>query len=679
MTKISNLYSLTNYITANSSGNVVIATPTSGFALDVTGTGRFTGALTGTTVTFTNTYSNTSDMQIVANGNISGINIRSTQGGRLSIVEGFVAADTTSFLTSTGTNNPSVEAIRIANGTGAITFTSNITSNGNVISNGGVVASLNGGSIEVYNTGNSNYFDLKSVGGNFALRTNVGAGAVNALTIASGGAATFASSVTATQSLILNGTNPNFDLQNSGTTRFRAELDGSNFTYLSTFGANDMILRTNGTARLTLNGTTGAATFSSSVTASTFTSNLTSGVFLNNSSGGTNATQLRINNTSGDLRLGIESSTGATIQLGTLAYAAVFGNQANNATQFTTNGTARMTIISGGTVLVNATSQPGYGGVFPKLEVAQTSVSNTDGDGGTLALYGISSSAINTGAALVLGQAYSGTTTATGARVRSGKENATSGDFASYLALDTRPNGGGLTERMRITSGGTLQLGNGGAQNNVFRSLLEDTTNYSTQFYNSNNKNTFFIGGGSSIGYNEGALIALTGSDRYGTYTAGMVTIAAGNAVNNTSFGFIELKTANSVRMTISYNGNIGMPSTYGFTTSNAANLFIDSGAGLLYRSTSSLKYKTNVRNYDKGLDILSQMRPVYYEGIGVSDSNKTFAGLIAEEVHDLGLTEFVQYAEDGTPDALAYQNMVSLLIKGIQELSAKVTALENK
>lgn len=125
--------------------------------------------------------------------------------------------------------------------------------------------------------------------------------------------------------------------------------------------------------------------------------------------------------------------------------------------------------------------------------------------------------------------------------------------------------------------------------------------------------------------------------------------------------------------------GNVGMPATYGFTTSNAANLYIDSGAGLLYRSTSSLKYKTNVKDYDKRLDIVSQIRPVYYEGIGASDSGKVFAGLIAEEIHDLGLTEFVQYAEDGTPDALAYQNMVSLLIKGIQELSAKVTALENK
>ena len=131
-------------------------------------------------------------------------------------------------------------------------------------------------------------------------------------------------------------------------------------------------------------------------------------------------------------------------------------------------------------------------------------------------------------------------------------------------------------------------------------------------------------------------------------------------------------------RFSVSDNGNIGMPRTYGFTTSNAANLFIDS-SGLLYRSTSSIKYKTNVKNYDKGLDILSQMRPVYYNGNGDSDSGKTFAGLIAEEIHDLGLTEFVQYAQDGTPDALAYSNMVSLLVKGIQELKAELDTLKNK
>jgi hypothetical protein len=57
---------------------------------------------------------------------------------------------------------------------------------------------------------------------------------------------------------------------------------------------------------------------------------------------------------------------------------------------------------------------------------------------------------------------------------------------------------------------------------------------------------------------------------------------------------------------------------------------------------------------------------------------------LIAEEVDAAGLTEFVQYADDKTPDALSYGNMVSLCIKAIQEqqaliqsLTTRITALE--
>jgi len=39
------------------------------------------------------------------------------------------------------------------------------------------------------------------------------------------------------------------------------------------------------------------------------------------------------------------------------------------------------------------------------------------------------------------------------------KENATSGDYASYLGFATRINGGGVTERMRISSGGNVGIG----------------------------------------------------------------------------------------------------------------------------------------------------------------------------------------------------------------------------
>lgn len=69
------------------------------------------------------------------------------------------------------------------------------------------------------------------------------------------------------------------------------------------------------------------------------------------------------------------------------------------------------------------------------------------------------------------------------------------------------------------------------------------------------------------------------------------------------------------------------------------------------------------------------QLRPVTYKGN--NDGELVFGGLIAEEVHEAGLTEFVQYAEDGTPDALAYANMVSLAFKAIQEQQAIIEQLK--
>jgi len=118
------------------------------------------------------------------------------------------------------------------------------------------------------------------------------------------------------------------------------------------------------------------------------------------------------------------------------------------------------------------------------------------------------------------------------------------------------------------------------------------------------------------------------------------------------------------------FAGNIKVPSTYSLTTGTAANMHVDSN-GIFYRSTSSLKYKKEVRNYDKGLNEVMQLQPKYYKG--EDDGDIQFAGLIAEDVHDLGLTEFVQYADDGSPDALSYSHMIALLTKSIQEVNTRI------
>lgn len=118
----------------------------------------------------------------------------------------------------------------------------------------------------------------------------------------------------------------------------------------------------------------------------------------------------------------------------------------------------------------------------------------------------------------------------------------------------------------------------------------------------------------------------------------------------------------------------VGSP--YNNTTSNAANVYVAS-TGILYRSTSSLKYKENITPASFGLADVLKLKPVTFRQKGDA-SGQRFAGLIAEEVHEAGLTEFVQY-QDGEPDALAYANMVALCIKAIQELTKRIEELEAK
>ena len=170
-------------------------------------------------------------------------------------------------------------------------------------------------------------------------------------------------------------------------------------------------------------------------------------------------------------------------------------------------------------------------------------------------------------------------------------------------------------------------------------------------------RNTYFDGSNYKAIYTGGATI-IQGGDDFLFYTAASVSADA----NQT---FVE-------RMRIDSSGVLFVNGLYTNTTAGGANVYV-SGLGSLYRSTSSLRYKNTVTAATHGLTELMSLRPVTYKGN--NDGDTVFGGLIAEEVHDAGLTEFVTYNDEGQPDALAYSNMVSLCIKAIQEQQATITA----
>lgn len=343
-------------------------------------------------------------------------------------------------------------------------------------------------------------------------------------------------------------------------------------------------------------------------------------------------------------------------------------NRNGNGFDFQSAGTSQMRVFQSGNVFigptpvdagykldVNGTFRASSGNANSSVRSVYTNstayVTNGYSGIGTLAIENTSTTN-GTGAGIVFIPK-----TTTGACIASIGAINESNSYASSLVFQTREVSGPDNERMRVTSRGSLLIG-----------ATSQSYNPSTQGY--------MLGVKSSVGQ---SFISIARSGQ-SLDSQGMIIGL------DTSTGYIYMRdnvslkffTNDTERMIIDQTGVIISIPTYNNTTGAGANMYVSAG-GAFCRSTSSLKYKKNVEDYSKGLNEIMQMRPVTYESINEEEDGVKYAGLIAEEIHNLGLTEFVQYAEDGTPDALSYANMVSLLVKGMQELTERIKILENK
>ena len=104
-----------------------------------------------------------------------------------------------------------------------------------------------------------------------------------------------------------------------------------------------------------------------------------------------------------------------------------------------------------------------------------------------------------------------------------------------------------------------------------------------------------------------------------------------------------------------------------------------------LIADTSSCRFKHNIRPFLKGIEVINNIEPVRYKS-NDDPEGPDHVGFIAEQIDEIGLTEFVSYDADDTPYSVSYGKMVSLLTNGIKELSAenqelrtRIIALENE
>lgn len=115
----------------------------------------------------------------------------------------------------------------------------------------------------------------------------------------------------------------------------------------------------------------------------------------------------------------------------------------------------------------------------------------------------------------------------------------------------------------------------------------------------------------------------------------------------------------------------------YGSTATSGSAVYITSD-GLLGTSTSSKKYKNDIEDMPEMSHIVSSLRPVTFKFNHDGKDARTQYGLIAEEVESI-LPDMVLYGASGQPQDISYQFLAPILLKEIQRLNRRITALEGK
>lgn len=219
-------------------------------------------------------------------------------------------------------------------------------------------------------------------------------------------------------------------------------------------------------------------------------------------------------------------------------------------------------------------------------------------------------------------------------------------DMPGRLAFATTPDGAGIAqERMRITSSGNVGIG---TTNPTSPLTVGDGTGQKIIVVNGANSGT---GGGSAFTWQNGSnpIIAI------GNYSA----IYGGAYDASPTF----------------YNGS-GLAYRVGNMTAAVGTHFMKwhNSTGAWTYDTSSARYKDNIEDSSYGLAEVLAMRPVTFTYKAEPDRHDV--GFIAEEMVNV-VPEVVAKNTEGEPDAISYDRLTSVLCKAIQELNAKVEALE--
>jgi len=161
-------------------------------------------------------------------------------------------------------------------------------------------------------------------------------------------------------------------------------------------------------------------------------------------------------------------------------------------------------------------------------------------------------------------------------------------------------------------------------------------------------------------------------------------------SVSQTTVGFSVLGSGPSQgQVTSVQSGSTNATTTWNTysTGAGAYRFYVDMGGTIHATSTSitaisDASLKTNIKPLETGLAEINRLQPRRFDWLDQGKNEGTnIAGFISQEVQEVlpDLTPNFKYNETETKLGLKMGDMIPTMVKAIQELSAKVTALEAK
>jgi hypothetical protein len=312
--------------------------------------------------------------------------------------------------------------------------------------------------------------------------------------------------------------------------------------------------------------------------------------------------------------------------------------------------------------------------------------------------------------------------TATGIQLfQDSQESWVMGLLASSTAL-TWANSG--AEKMRLDSSGNLGIGTSSpsARLHVASASAEAVIQDSDTAKGSNPTALLSLWGSDAragyIGYpadsnmyitqvNNNAMLFLTNNTERARISAGGYSKFSNNGTYVSSTGayhefhssdaaqpilYLTATSGSYTGQTIYINNTRAASSAYKFysANANAVEQFYVRGDGVLYaqnttiQSLSDGRLKENIRNATEGLDVINALRPIRYDWkTGFGNDRKNQLGFVAQEVEAV-FPDAVSEWSKTEGDEEAYKTvgpgaLIPVLVKAIQELTARVAQLESK